>query len=101
MTCGPLLGFHFLPRYSWESSAFQHRGYPMRKSLCLALIGLVSLACASATTAQQKANTAQQKANTAQQKANTAQQTANTTKQKANDPTRWEKNIAAFEAQDR
>jgi len=59
----------------------------MRKSLCLALIGLVSLVCASATTAQQKANT--------------AQQTANTTKQKANDPTRWEKNIAAFEAQDR
>src|SRR4029078_11560418 len=87
MTCGPLLGFHFLPRYSWESSAFQHRVYPMRKSLCLSLIGLVSLVCASATTAQQKANT--------------AQQTANTTKQNANDPTRWEKNIAAFEGQGR
>jgi lysophospholipase L1-like esterase len=59
----------------------------MRKSLCLALIGLVSLVFSSATTAQQKASTAQQKASTAQQK--------------ANDPTRWEKNIAAFEAQDR
>jgi lysophospholipase L1-like esterase len=59
----------------------------MRKILCLALIGLCSLVLSSATPAQQKANPAQQGTSTAQQK--------------INDPTRWEKNIAAFEAQDR
>jgi lysophospholipase L1-like esterase len=66
---------------------FTIKAIQMRKPLCLALIGLVSLAHLSAATAQQKANPAQQTAKTAQQK--------------ANDPTRWEKNIAAFEAQDR
>jgi lysophospholipase L1-like esterase len=45
----------------------------MRKSLCFVLIGVVSLVLSSASLAQQKAN----------------------------DPTRWEKNIATFEAQDR
>ena len=45
----------------------------MQKSICLALLGLISLAVSSPAIAQQKAN----------------------------DPTRWEKNIATFEAQDR
>jgi lysophospholipase L1-like esterase len=45
----------------------------MRKTPCLALVGLFSLILSSATYAQQKTN----------------------------DPTRWEKNIAIFEAQDR